>query len=227
MTTRAKLTITTLLVALLALAGMTVSAQNDGQFCARAYEDRNGNGTRDAGEPFLTRGIGATLQDSQGVVVATAILDNSPTAGQGVICFQNLAYRQYTLTITSAEFDATTSDTLITELVRGETPPVLEYGGQRADMAVVAPVEVEEPLDQDELVERVIVAAVGSAAAMLFTALFGVLLYLLLLRPRRRTAPTMTPPNDARYMRPDPRQTTGSMPPVDPARDTSEVPRNP
>lgn len=225
MKTRAKsLIILTLLALLLTFAG-TASAQS-GQFCARAYEDRNGNGLRDAGEPFLTRGIGATLQDSRGVVVATAILDNSPTAGQGVICFQNLAFEQYTLTITSADFQATTTDTLVAVLSPDDRPPVLEYGGQRVNLPAAAPVADAPTVDQDELVERALVAAAGSAAAMLFTALFGLLLYLLLLRPRPRRRPVpagmMSPPDDARYRRPDPRQTTGTMQPVDP-RETGET----
>jgi hypothetical protein len=30
-------------------------AQSGGQFCVRAFEDRNGNQQHDGGEPFLTR----------------------------------------------------------------------------------------------------------------------------------------------------------------------------
>ncbi len=208
MTLRAKFIIVTLFALLLSAA--TVSAQ-DGQFCARAYEDRNGNGVRDTSDPPLTRGIGATLQDARGVVVATAMLDNSPTAGSGVICFQGLNYTQYTLTITSAEFTATTGDSLIAELVRGQTPPVLEYGGQRVTVETAAPVVDDAPaFDRDELAERALVSALGSGVAMLITAIFGVIVYLLFVRPRiRRAAAAMSQQQDyeAQFRRPDPRQT--------------------
>lgn len=193
-----------LLLLVIVLPVAPLWAQNDGQFCARAFEDRNANGVRDAGEPFLTRGVGATLQDARGVVVATAILDNSPTAGQGVICFQNLAYTQYTLTITSAEFTPTTADSLIVVLERGQTPPVLDYGGQRivATTPATSTAGGDSP-DQDALVERALVAAVGSGVAMSITALLGVFIWAIFLRPRRPAPAGMPAPDDARFRRPD------------------------
>jgi hypothetical protein len=70
----------------------------------RAFEDTNANGKLDAGEALLTRGINVNLLDAQNVTIASALLDQSPTAAQGVVCFQFLAAGQYTINI-SAEYE--------------------------------------------------------------------------------------------------------------------------
>src|SRR5690606_15345659 len=101
-----------------------------GQFCVRSYEDRNANQTRDQGEPLLVAGIGADLLDESGIVVASALLADSPTAAQGIICFQFLPPGQYTIQVTSAEYRATTPETMTVTLVGGELPAVLEFGAQ-------------------------------------------------------------------------------------------------
>lgn len=78
-----------ILVISLFVSGIAAAQQAGGQFCVRAFEDRNGNGLHelDGSEPFLTRGVSAQLLDINNVVVATSLLDNSPTAINGVICF--------------------------------------------------------------------------------------------------------------------------------------------
>lgn len=198
-------------------------AQEGGQFCARAFEDRNANGTRDAGEPLITRGISAVLMDAAGVVVASAILDNSPTAGQGVICFQGLAPQQYTMMISSAEFTATTADNLTMNVVAGELPPVLEFGGQRiagADTPVSA--APESAFEQEELVERALLASLGALGAMLVTSIVGLFVYVIAFRGRR-SQPVQPPVDDFLYRRPSP-GSTGQMRAVHPT-DTGEVPR--
>src|SRR6185369_17943230 len=93
-----------ILTLVFALSGTAVAAQQTGgQLCVRSFEDRNGNGKLDAGEPLLTRGVSINLLDAGGITVASALLDTSPTAAQGVVCFQFLASGQYSVEVTSAD----------------------------------------------------------------------------------------------------------------------------
>ena len=71
-----------MLIAVL-LTATGVSAQTGGQFCVRSFEDRNGNSTLDPGEPLLTSGISANLLNAESVIVASALLADSPTAAPG------------------------------------------------------------------------------------------------------------------------------------------------
>ncbi len=92
----------------LLFAFQITNAQGNGQLCVRSFEDRNGNGQLDGGEPLLTRGVNVNLTNSSNITIASALLDQSPTAAQGVVCFPSLAPGQYTVTITSTEYTPTT-----------------------------------------------------------------------------------------------------------------------
>jgi hypothetical protein len=82
---------TTLILVVLLGTLRIVSAQSGGQICVRAFEDSNGSGSFDAGEPLLTGGISVSLLDQSGTTVASGLLDESPTAAQGVICYQSVS----------------------------------------------------------------------------------------------------------------------------------------
>ena len=208
-------------VALLLLLAATVHAQNDAQFCVRAFEDRNANGERDPGEPLLTRGLGANLVDSSGVVIETALLDNSPTGAQGVICFEGLANQQFTLEITSADYLATTMDNMtvtITNDAQTRTT-VFEYGGQRVEASPANQTSEEPPVDEEEVLQRVLISGAGALLAMLGSLIIGLILYLVFLRGRARRAGNL-PPDD--YYNPR-ATTTNTMRSV--KTDTGEYPR--
>lgn len=189
------------------------AAAQGGQLCVRAYEDRNANGRLDAGEPLLTRGVGANLLSADGVIIASAVLDTSPTAAQGVMCFQQLAEGQYSLSITSADYTPTTLDTITTAISATGLPTVVEFGGQRALAPTPSPA-VESPLaalgERDQLI-RLALAALGALAAVTVMALAGAVVYALAFRQRPPAAD-------------DRRRTTGSTAAVSP-RDTGEFPR--
>jgi hypothetical protein len=175
-----------ILLTLIALSGLvlTTTAQSDGQFCMRAYEDRNANGERDPGEPLITQDVGASLQDARGVIIASRRLAESPTGAQGVLCFQNLAGGQYTMTVTSARYDATSEDTMTVMMTGDSLPVVFEYGGQLAYQPDRDSDETE--VDREEALERLGFAAVGAFGAMLISALVGLVVYVILLRRVRR-----------------------------------------
>jgi len=191
-----------LLPYILALAyalSLSAAAQGDGQFCVRSFEDRNANQVRDQGELLLNSGMGADLLDESGIVVASALLADSPTAAQGVICFQFLPPGQYTIVVTSAEYRATTPDTMTVTLVGGELPSVLEFGAQS-----VATVVELQPATQSEPGPdwpRIVTATVGAVIALLVMQVLGLVIYLLRFR-RRRTVPVAYKTDTGQYKRP-------------------------
>ena len=197
-----------------AIGGTAAAQQTGGQLCVRSFEDRNGNGKLDAGEPLLTRGVSINLLDAGGITVASALLDTSPTAAQGVVCFQFLAAGQYSVVVTSADFNATTPATVTTTIADGAVPTVVEFGGQRAGAATIAPSGsgAAAQTDENQLV-RLVISIVGTIIVLAGMVFLGILVYALAFRGRRPTAQAAL----------DPRTTTGSMRAVE-TRDTSEHP---
>lgn len=198
-----------LVVLMLALV-LPASAQADGQFCVRAYEDRNGNGVRDGGEPLLRDGISAELSDESGVVIGSALLVNSPTAAQGVICFTGLVPSQYTISVSSADYEATTPATMTLSLQAGDLPAVLEYGARSltaADAEALLTAE-PEPTLEDNLM-RILWSSLAAIAAALVMMVLGLLVWLIFFR--RRAIETSAPVDTSPYERP---KDTGSYPPV-------------
>lgn len=203
-----------IIIIVAALAGIA-SAQSGGMFCVRAFEDRNANGALDAGEPLLTRGVSVNLLDAQNITIASSLLDQSPTAAQGVVCFQGLAPGQYTMSITSADYSATTPTTMTTAISANDLPVVMEFGGQRPTVqATAAPAAANTALDRDTIA-RIAVSALGALVAVAGMAFLGIIVYALAFRSRRAVP-----------VGPDPRLSTGSgsMPAVR-VRDTSETPK--
>lgn len=192
-------------LALLALAN-PASAQTGGQFCVRAFEDRNANQALDPGEPLLTRDVAAALLDADGIVIASALMDDSPTAAQGVICFQFLPPGQYSLQITSAVYTPTTPDTVTASIGAGTLPTVVEYGARRADALVPAPTRAAGFTLPESEVVRAGLSLLGALVVMGALGALGVLVYLLLVRPRPTVSavPARRPPTTG----------SGSMPPV-------------
>lgn len=198
------------------LVTYSAAAQTGGQFCVRAFEDRNKNGVLDPGEPFLTKGVSAQLMDSSGVIVSSALLDNSPTATQGVICFTGLTFGQYSMMVTSAEFDATTPNQMTVSISAGQLPTVLDFGAQRVT-AEVTTVSTTEAIDQNTLLERALIAGLGALGVILAMTVLGGLIYLIFFRGRLKRAAA-----EAAFLK---RQsTTGSFPVVQ-SGDTGEYRR--
>jgi hypothetical protein len=195
-------------IVMLSLVVTGVHAQADGQFCVQAFEDRNGNGLRDAAEPLLQSGIATNLLDSNGIVIATALLDESPTASSGVICFQGLEPAQYTIIVTSAEYRATTPDTLTVNIMPGELPPVLDFGAQSVVSTMTEITEVETGVVSETAVERLLFSTFGALVAALIMMVLGLIIFAVRFN-RRRTAATATStsevpavPSDAYFRRP-------------------------
>jgi hypothetical protein len=206
------------LLATVLLAGFSlvtiVTAQDDGQFCLRAFEDRNANGLREPSvEPLLTRGLSANLLDSGGVVIKSQLMEESPNAAQGVLCFQFLAAGQYTMMVSSADFQATTPDSMTIAISSGAIPTVFEFGGQRIISETTGtPPANQGALDAETmaLLERAVVAGLGTGLVVAAMIILGALIYLVVYRRRLGHAPDF-----------DPRRTSGSYP-VTTVADTGE-----
>lgn len=189
---------------LLVLGAGIVRAQTGGQFCVRAFEDRNGNGQMDSGEPFLTRGVSVNLLNAQNVTVASGLLDNSPTAAQGVLCFQFLEAGQYSLEITSPDFNATTPSTVTASISEGSIPTLVQYGGQRITDAPI--ITDETTATDEEMLPRLVLSGLGALLVLAGMAVLGMIIYLMAFRQRVPARPY--------YAASPPTPTPSDMPPV-------------
>jgi hypothetical protein len=198
------------LAVILLLAGvapMLAQESSSGQFCVRAYEDSNANASLDAGELVLSGGLSVNLQDERSVTIASALMDQSPTSAQGIVCFQFLQPGEYTISISSAQFQATTPTSLTTTVEAQGAPTVMEFGAQRiSTIGTPAAASVTNGLpielgDQERLIQIALAVLAGLVviAAMIVV---GVLVYLVAFGRRRSV-----PPRDSR-------RTTGSLPVV-------------
>jgi hypothetical protein len=202
-----------ILVAMLLIGGYVVSAQSGGQFCVRAFEDANANQRLDAGETLLTRGVSVNLLDASNITIASALLDQSPTAAQGVVCFQFLPAGQYTMSISSAEYKATTPSSMTTTVSDSGQPTVMEFGAQPISLAPLAtPVSGGgAALSGDQAqAARILIAAFATLVVVIGMIILGVIVYLMTIG-RRQPAPA------------DTRRTTSSMAAVKP--DTGKLPK--
>lgn len=163
-----------LMFALIFLMGMYgTAAQSGGQLCVRSFEDRNGSGTYDPDEPLLTRGVGVNLLDSSGVTIASSLLDTSPTAARGVVCFQFLPAGQYSVVMTSADYSATTPDTIATTVSETDVT-VVEFGARLA----ATPTSAAAPASAQAVdTTRVLISGVGTLLAVGFMAFLGMVVY--------------------------------------------------
>jgi hypothetical protein len=188
-----------LVLALAFTAATSAWAQTGGQFCIKAFEDRNANGTQDVGEPVLSRGLSINLLDAGGVVVQSATLESSQRAAFGEYCFQFLAAGQYSVIVTSSEYTATTPGTMTGAVGEAGTPVVMQFGGQRIATGPVLSPAVSAAQQQDQLAQMVI-AVVGTLVVIAIMGIVGVIVYALAFQGRLRAATAA-----------DARRTTGSM----------------
>lgn len=197
--------IVTLVILMMMLT--VTSAQATGQFCVRSFDDRNGNGIRDAGEVTLQNGVVAELSDASNVVIASALLSDSPTASQGIICFENLSSGQYTIVVTSGDFLATTPNALTVTIQEGDLPAVMEFGAQKLNIEPQPVDTVTDVISPEQQLEQILVATLGALIAAIIMVILGIIIYLLFFRGKggnkRNRNMDYLPPSDDVYQRPD------------------------
>lgn len=208
-----------LTIVLLVVCVLPAAAQDSGgQFWVQAFEDRNGNGAHDPGEPFLTSGVSVDLLNAGGVVMASGTLDDAPFATRGFIGFLYLASGDYTAVINSPELTATTPDRVEVTITEGAAPVTALYGAQRAPL-VEAPASGGSLLGLDSELARVAVAGFGAMIVIGGMTVLGGLIYLLVLRRRAPVAVRRTTTGSMRPVRLD---RTGEMRRTGEARQTDE-----
>jgi hypothetical protein len=179
-----------LLIFVLAAFWNAYAQEGSGQLWVSAFEDRNGNGQRDGGEPLITRGVSINLLNSDSVIIDSALLDDSPNAARGLVGFQRLAPGTYTVTVTTPDLTPTTPDVFTQTIEAGGLPVVLNFGGQRVAAEVTASGESVSGTEND--LARVAVAALGALVVMGVLTLLGGLIYVLILRRRLAERPRVT-----------------------------------
>lgn len=206
----------------------TITAQaNNGRFCVRLFEDLNDNTVQEAGEPTVTQGIVADLRarGSQ-VILQSMLVQNSPEARRGEVCFTDLALGQYEIMLKSASYAIPTGDnTVFTELTATQPVIISSYGVSPRLVSASTQGDANS-VDQDEVLERAVISLAGALIAMAVMAFIGIMVYVVMMRPKRQAvaASDYSPPDgEARFRRPD-TQPTGEhlTASVDPAADTGE-----
>jgi hypothetical protein len=206
------------------------AAQSGGQFCVRSFLDNNGNGIYDAeSEQPLTRGIGVELLDNDNVVIASAVLDRSPNAVDGVICFQNLPDGDYSVVMSSADFTATTQRLIQRTVSETGLPVVIEFGAQRiTDGAGAAPVTSADTTpgtlsdtEMQSLITRLAFSTVGTVLVLVLMLIIGVAIYATRMRRvRGATQPISYRPDSVRNFDPYDVGPPAGMPPASTLEDT-------
>ncbi len=199
------------LVTLLAAAGVAFAQESGGQLWVNVFEDRNGNGQRDGGEPLVTRGVSVNLMNQEGVVIASALLDDSPNAARGLIGFQRLPPGTYTVVVTSPDLTPTTSDTFTETIEAGGLPTVLNFGGPRAT-AETTPAEVGGVDPERDQIARIAIAGLGALIVMGAMTVLGLIVYMILLRRRFAGEARMTSTGISRVITVDDED---DLPPLD------------
>lgn len=192
-----------------------------GQICVRVFEDRNADGLRDANEPFLTRGISASLADIENVIIQSMLLDDSPRAAQGIICFQGLTAGQYTVTMTSADYTFTTPETYVTSVTETDIPTPYDFGTQPV-LTAPAPESANSSgtlteSEQRALIGKLFLSGLGAVVALAFMTLIGAIIYFLFFRlPPAPLATGQYPAVRATGQYAAVSSSTGQFPPVRP-----------
>lgn len=181
-----------LALALVLLArALPAGAQGAGPLWVRFFEDQNSNGVLDEGEPVLTSGVAIALLNSAGVTIGTALLQDAPTAAQGVIGFQDLQPGEYTLEITSAQYRPTTETRFTRAIEAAAGPVIVEYGARlippepsasRVRGLFGLPIYLGE---RDQVARLALALSLALTVAALMSAL-GLTVFVLILRRRYR-----------------------------------------
>lgn len=196
------------LLVLSPVAGV-LQAQTGGQLCVRSFEDRNANGVLDAGEPRIVRGVSAQLLNAEGVIIDTILLDDSPQSANGLMCFLRLAPGQYSISITSADYNPVTSNVFEGTVAPNTIPQVFDYGAQIAVADPAISINAGEISEEEAFIgflERLFFSALGMIIVVGGMTVLGMFIYFVL-RPRRPQARGVS-------------QATGAYPAVPPGTGT-------
>ena len=176
-----------LIIFCLAVAAPGISAAQDtGQICVVSFEDRNGNHNFDENEPPITQGIGVNLQGALGITVETRLLEVSPKAVMGLVCFDDIAAGEYRVMLTSAQYEATTDTFFNAVVVPGSAPVRFDFGVRPRPVVVEGAVKTPGQLSDEQLqaLQGIGISLIACLLISLIMLLIGWLIYWFVFRRR-------------------------------------------
>lgn len=202
-----------LVICALLVGASPMPAQDTGQVCVQSFDDRDGDGARDADEGAIAHGVGASLQNPDGLTIAARLLEDSPFATDGLLCFDDLLAGDYQLRLSSAEFRFTTSASFATTVAPGRAPPLYELGLKPLFEPPSSRGRSATALDAAGLT-ALLPVMIGGLAALALIGLGCLLAYVFVFR-RRRAKPAPPPyPAAASRDAPDKHEPGAGSPPL-------------
>lgn len=170
----------------IALSCLVSYAQDSGQICLQAYEDLNEDGQRADTEAVIARGIAASLLDERGVTISAQLLEDSPAAADGLVCFDGLLAGDYRVIISSSEYIATTASSAEARVRPGSAPARIDFGARPlAPHSAPTVTPAFAGLDADAM-PVVLFAIAVVMAALTVSSLLAFLVVVLYLRRRAK-----------------------------------------
>ena len=189
-----------------------LTAQETGQICVLSFDDRDESGVLDANEPPITQGVGISLLNERGVTIESQLLEDSPQAARGLVCFVGLPAGDYRVLLTSADYIAMTSSSFQAAVVPGSVPVRLDFGVKpltsenAAAAAQASPPQAEWNLAW----QGVLLGAVAALIVSGIMVIMGLLIYFAAFRPRmkRKHSRQASPPDPQPFHGEDTDQTS-------------------
>ncbi len=181
-----------------------LTAQETGQICIFSFDDQDESGVLDANEPPITQGVGISLLNERGVTIESQLLEDSPQAARGLVCFVDLPAGDYRVLLTSADYIAMTSSSFQAAVVPGSVPVRFDFGVKplTSENATAAAHSSLSQAERNLAGQGILVSAAAAAIVSGMMVIIGLFIYFAAFRPRMkrkrsRQAPTPSPqPNE-------------------------------
>lgn len=163
-----------------------LTAQETGQICIFSFDDQDESGVLDANEPPITQGVGISLLNERGVTIESQLLEDSPQAARGLVCFVDLPAGDYRVLLTSADYIAMTSSSFQAAVVPGSVPARFDFGVKPLTSenatAAASPSQAERNLAG----QGILLSAAAAAIVSGMMVIIGLLIYFAAFRPRMK-----------------------------------------
>lgn len=142
----------------------------------------------------ITRGIGASLLSDRRVTIQSKLLEDSPFASDGLLCFDGLLAGTYQVILTSSEYLPAGAKIFIAAAEPGLAPARIDYGLKLSDAAAGPARDTAGPVIDRAAAEGLMLALAASAVTALLMGGMGLAVYWLVMRPRlKNRSPRLYP----------------------------------
>ena len=174
-----------LLILLLSMTMLVTAQQEGGQACVQAFEDRNSNGIQDGNEANITEGLNANLNDANNITIQSILMEDSPNASRGVLCFQFLPSGTYQIQITSTDYAAVSSNVFTVEVSETGVPTLVQFPAQR----IVTGIDTSGASTSSSATDRdtlagLLLGIIGAVVVMGAMLVLGIAVYVLVFQRR-------------------------------------------